>query len=187
MQDRQPNPIHQASGFSLLELVIVIIIISTLLGFAIDKLLKLQVQAERSSMEGMIGILQSAISLTISEHIAKGKIPALKKYLHSNPMQLLADTPVNYLGSFESQPEDPEPASWWYEQKSHSLVYFVLNQEHFVTESTDLSEKRQAKFKIVAVYDDNNSNGRFDRGDALKGMRLSPVTKYHWIKEKESE
>ncbi len=171
------KPILRKHGFSLLELLIVIIIISALLGIAIERLLKLQVQAERSSMESMIGTLQSAIALTISEHIAKGKIPELKNYLDSNPMALLADTPVNYLGDFEGRPENPEPASWWFEQNSHSLVYFVLNQEHFVTQS---GEKGHAKFKIVAVYDDNNSNGRFDRGDVLKGMRLSSLAKYQW-------
>ncbi len=184
MQTRHPNRISHQNGFSLLELVIVIIIISTLLGFAIDKLLKLQVQAERSSMESIIGTLQSAIALTISEHIAKDKIPELKKYLNSNPMTLLANSPVNYLGDFEGRPENPEPASWWYEQNSHSLVYFVLNQEHFVSQT---GEKGYAKFKIVAVYDDNNTNGRFDRRDTLKGLRLSPVAKYHWSKDAKSK
>ena len=180
MESRRLNSACHLKGFSLLELLIVIIIISTLLGFAIEKLLKLQVQAERSSMEGMIGTMQSAIALTISEHIAKDKIPELRKYLNSNPMALLADTPINYLGQFEDSPENPEPASWWYEQNSHTLVYFALNQDHFVTQS---GHKGQTKFKIVAVYDDNNHNERFDRGDALKGLRLSPLTKYHWSKE----
>ena len=174
------HPTSRLNGFSLLELLIVIIIISALLGFAIDRLLKLQVQAERSSMEGIIGTLQSAIALTISEHIAKDKIPQLKKYLNSNPMALLADTPINYLGSFDGDPEQPEPASWWYDQNSRSLVYFVLNHEHFSVES---EQKRLAKFKIIAVYDDNNSNERFDRRDTLKGLRLSPMTKYRWSKE----
>jgi len=167
----------QQSGFSLLELLIVIIIISTLLGFAIEKLLKLQVQAERSAMQSIIGTLQSSIALTISEHIAKDRIPELKKYLNSNPMALLSTTPVNYLGSFDRRPENPQPANWWYEQDSQTLVYYVLNQEYF---STDSKQKRQAKFKIMPVYDDNNNNGRFDRGDTLKGLRLAPLVKYHW-------
>ena len=168
---------RNAHGFSLLELLVVIIIISTLLGFAIEKLLKLQVQAERSTMEAMIGTLQSAIALTISEHIAKDRIPELRNYLNSNPMALLSNTPINYLGSYDTSPANPEPASWWFEQKNHELVYFVLNNDYF---STDSGQSRHAKFKITAVYDDNNTNGQFDRGDTLKGIRLKPVTKYQW-------
>jgi len=170
---------RQPKGFSLLELLIVIIIISTLLGFAIARLLKLQVQAERSSMEGMVGIMQSAIALTISEHIAKDKISRLAKYVNSNPIKLLTEPPHNYLGSFEGRPDDPEHASWWYDKSSNTLCYFVLNHEHVRTESRD---KRLIKFKIMAVYDDNNSNGRFDPGDVLIGLRLAPVSKYRWQK-----
>ena len=184
MESPKPNSrlLPQPFGFSLLELLVVIIIISALLGFAIEKLLKLQVQAERSSMESLIGTLQSAIALTISEHIAKGKIPELKKYLNSNPMALLANTPVNYLGSFGGPPENPEPGSWWYEKNSQTLVYLVLNQEYFSAQSGNSGQKTRAKFKIIAVYDDNNSNGQFDQDDTLKGLRLSPSAIYQWSK-----
>ncbi len=180
MASHKTSLLPQQSGFSLLELLIVIIIISALLGFAIERLLKLQVQAERSAMQSLIGTLQSSIALTISEHIAKDRIPELKKFINSNPMALLANTPVNYLGSFKNRPESPEPANWWYEQNSQTLVYFVLNQEYFSTDSKDPGQNRLAKFKIMAVYDDNNSNGRFDRNDTLKGLRLSPLAQYQW-------
>ena len=45
------------------------------------------------------------------------------------------------------------------------------------------SEKGVTKFKILAVYDDNNRNGWFDRRDTLKGLRLAPVAKYQWLNE----
>ena len=178
-QVRRPR-LFQNRGFSLLELLIVIIIISTLLGFAIDRLLKLQVQAERSSLEGMVGIMQSAIALTISEHIVKNKIPALAEYVDSNPMTLLTDPPGNYLGHFDGRPKNLETASWWYDQNSNSLCYYVLNHEYFINESSD---KRVIKFKILAVYDDNNNNGQFDNADTLVGLRLAPDAKYRWSNE----
>ncbi|MGD8925552.1 MAG: prepilin-type N-terminal cleavage/methylation domain-containing protein [Thioalkalispiraceae bacterium] len=171
---------HRQQGFSMLELVIVIIIISVLLAIAISKLMKLQVQAERSAMENVIGTLQSAIALTISEHIAKDRIGELRKYISTNPMDLLSTQPQNYKGSFAERPANLESASWWYNTKTHTLYYQVSNREYFSTTGTD---KGVTKFKILAVYDDINSNGRFDRSDTLKGLRLSPLAQYHWLNE----
>jgi prepilin-type N-terminal cleavage/methylation domain-containing protein len=174
-----PSKTTQA-GFSMLELVIVIIIISVLLAVGIDKLMKLQVQAERASMENTIGTLQSAIALTISEHIAKDNIPQLKQYIGTNPMALLANQPLNYTGSFSQRPNFQESASWWFNTSNRTLYYQVSNQQYFLT---DGQEKGVTKFKILAVYDDNNRNGRFDRRDIITGLRLAPVADYRWLNE----
>ena len=171
---------QQQEGFSLLELVVVIIIISVLLAIAIDRLMKLQVVAERAAMETVIGHLQSAIGLTISEHIAKDRIPELNNYIDSNPMALLADTPVNYLGSFPGKPKNMETGSWWYDTNSRTLVYHVGNPQNFLSEGP---ENGLAKFKIRPVYDDNNHNGRFDNGDTLVGLKLTPLARYRWRNE----
>ena len=167
-------------GFSMLELLVVIIIISLLLAIAIDRLMKTQVVAERAAMETIIGHLQSAISLTIGEHIAKDRIPELKRYIDSNPMDLLADTPVNYLGSFDDAPNNVATASWWFDTGSRTLVYHTANPDYL---AVDNAEKGLAKFKIRPVYDDNNRNGRFDSGDSLVGLKLAPLTKYRWLNE----
>ena len=171
---------QQQEGFSLLELVVVIIIISVLLAIAIDRLMKLQVVAERAAMETVIGHLQSAIGLTISEHIAKDRIPELNNYIDSNPMALLADTPVNYQGSFAQPPKYLETGSWWYDTNSRTLVYHVGNPQNFLSEGP---ENGLAKFKIRPVYDDNNHNGRFERGDTLVGLKLTPLARYRWLNE----
>ena len=168
------------AGFSMLELVVVIIIISALLAIGINKLMKLQVQAERSALENIIGTLQSSIALTISEHIAKNSIPQLTKYINSNPMELLASQPLSYKGSFAGKPKNIESASWWFDTRSRYLYYQVANRDYF---STTGNEKGAIKFKILAVYDDNNRNGRFDRGDVLKGLRLKSSASYQWLNE----
>jgi prepilin-type N-terminal cleavage/methylation domain-containing protein len=167
-------------GFSMLELLVVIIIISLLLAVAIDRLLKVQVVAERAAMETIIGHLQSAISLTIGEHVAQDRIPELQRFIDSNPMALLADTPVNYLGSFPARPTKVETASWWFDEGAQTLVYQTGNPEYFVVEN---GEKGHAKFKIRPVYDDINTNGRFDRGDKLVGLKLTPLYPYRWSNE----
>lgn len=168
------------AGFTYLELVIVIAIIASLLYFALDRLLKLQVVAERAAVQQIIGQLQSAIGLTIGEHIVEHDIPGLKKYVSTNPMLLFSETPVNYLGSFASRPEPIAGASWWYDQTNGYLVYQVANKQYF---QSDGPEKSVIKLKILPVYDDINHNRRFDRRDVLKGLRLVPTHPYRWSNE----
>ena len=95
-------------------------------------------------------------------------------------MDLLADTPVNYLGSFAQPPKNIKTGSWWYDTSSSSLVYVVANPAYF---HSDGPENGLAKFKIRPVYDDNNHNGRFDHADTLVGLKLTPQASYRWLNE----
>ncbi len=167
-------------GFTLLELVVVISIISTLLYVAIDRLLKLQVTAEQAVVDQTVGNLQSALALTIAEHIAHGNIPGLKEYVGSNPVKLLAQTPLSYHGYLTGEHAELPGGSWYYRTDTKSLIYQVANQEYFTRPDKDLA---QIEFKIYPVYDDNNHNGRFDAGDTLKGLTLKSIHPYRWLRE----
>ena len=48
-------------GFSLLELVVVIILISVLAVFALDRLLALRFEAERIGVQSVVGALRSGL------------------------------------------------------------------------------------------------------------------------------
>src|SRR3989344_9186820 len=84
---------HCNGGFSLLELVIVIVIISVLLVLAISRLLALMVDAERVTMETVAGTLRRAIGMRVAESIVKSKVSDLPAFEGSNPMALLAEVP----------------------------------------------------------------------------------------------
>jgi len=168
-------------GFTLFELVVVIIIIAGLLTIAFDRLLKLEVQAERAAMEQVIGNIKSALALTISKHIATDNIPGLRKFIDTNPMDLLAETPQTYLGSYAGQPPKlAKGVNWYYDQASQTLVYVTGNPQYFHSEGP---EKSVTRLKILPVYDDNNGNGRFDAGESLAGLKLAATAPFHWSNE----
>ena len=170
--------VRKQQGFTLIELVVVIIIISGLLYFAIDRLLKLEVQAERASMQQVIGIINSAIAMTISKHIANDDIPGLRRYIDTNPMDLLAQTPPSYLGSFaERAPKLEKGAHWYFDESAHTLVYVTGSPDYFSSEGP---QKGQIGFKILAVYDDKRANRQSVAGAALAGLRLAATAPYHW-------
>ena len=80
-------------GFSLLELILVIAIISVLFTVAVDKLLILKVEAERTAMSQILGSLRSAMGIQVASHISKDRVNELTESVNSNPMDWLSENP----------------------------------------------------------------------------------------------
>jgi prepilin-type N-terminal cleavage/methylation domain-containing protein len=168
-------------GFTLLELTVVIIIVSFLAVIAIGKLLAVQVDAERVSMETVLGTLRSALGMAVAESIVRQDINGLVKLAGSNPMERLAETPHNYLGAIDQpNPAGYEDGNWYFDNDRRELVYLVRNQPYFSGGAVD---PPRARFRVELVYSDRNGNNRFDSGvDSVEGLRLAPVEPYKWIR-----
>jgi len=168
-------------GFSLFELLVVIVIVSILMIIAISRLLALQVDAERVTMESTVGALRSGLGIKVAESIVKHKVSALPAYEDSNPMNLLAEVPRNYLGEMESvDPHTLEKGSWYFDKPAKTLVYLVDNAGYF---SGGIDNPPRARFKIRLVYTDVDSNGTFDSSiDSIGGLRLAALEPYGWAK-----
>jgi prepilin-type N-terminal cleavage/methylation domain-containing protein len=169
-------------GFSLLELVVVIVIISVLMVFAISRLLSLMVDAERVTMETVAGTLRSAIGMKVAQCIVKSKLSELPALAGSNPMALLAETPRNYLGELDgADPAKLEDGNWYFDKRDKALVYLVRNKVYFVG---GLAGPPRARLTVKLVYSDKNGNGVFDAGvDEIQGLRLGPMESYSWSRE----
>ncbi len=168
-------------GFSLLELVIVVIVIGLLLTFGVDRLLALRVEAERAAMESTLGALRSALGLKVAENIVKKKVAALPALAGSNPMDRLSEKPKNYLGELTApDPGTIEGGVWYFDTGNGTLVYRVSNSAHF---SSSLPGPARARFTIQLDFEDVNSDGRFDPAiDKIGGLRLQEVEPYRWTK-----
>lgn len=166
-------------GFSLLELVIVIVIISVLIVVAISRLIALQEAAERASMESVVGTLRSAIGIRVATHIVKQNIPGLRRLVSTNPMDQLAQLPKNYLGVFDRpDPNTLEDGNWYFDRDKGILVYLVRSKVRF---KGGKDNPPRARFRIRPVFTDRNRNGRYDPGrERIEGLSLSPVEPYTW-------
>ena len=181
---RKNNPDKQglrvtSSGFSLLELTIVIVIISVLLVVAISRLLVLLVDAERVTMETTAGVLRSALGMKVAQHIVRQKVGGLRALEGSNPMDQLAQLPPNYLGERHgADPQALEDGNWYFDADSRQLVYLVRHKGYF---SGGLADPPRAVFAVRLVYADLNGNGVYDAGvDEVEGLRLAAVKPYTW-------
>lgn len=165
-------------GFTLFELVVVIAIISLLAAFALDRYRQLLVDVERTSMQHDLGVMRSAIYIQVAGHIVAGNMEGLHELVDSNPMELLAEKPKNYLGvRSRLAAEQIEAGHWYYDDATNTLIYLVINEGYFETGL----DPEQARFKILPVYSDKRQNGENSR--YLSGLSLHSLEPYRWLKK----
>lgn len=169
------------SGFTLLELVVVVCIISALVTVALDRYLELLVDVERATLAQNLGVMRSALGMQVVKQVVEGDTEAIAALASTNPMNYLSEQPVNYLGEFDQ----PDPGSvaegaWYFDRRSGLLVYRVKNSAYF---TGGLDNPPRVTFRIEVVFEDNNDNGRYDPVfDQLEGARLAAQEPYGWLK-----
>ena len=173
---------HIEDGFSLLELIVVITIIALLFVVAIDKLLILKVEAERTAMQTILGNIRSAMAIQVADHITRDDVDSLAKSEGLNPMDWLSSRPDGYIGVLdEPDPADVEPFKWYFDSYNNQLVYRVGNSDYFISE---LDGPKRARFKLKLDYTDADNNGRYNKKtDKIHGLRLDAVEPYKWLAE----
>lgn len=174
-------PLHiRQGGFTYLELIIVIILISALYYLSIDKLLKLRAEAEAARLAYSISGFRVALSLQMAEMVARGEMYRLPKLAGNNPVDWLQQPPENYAGSLTAeQAGSVEPGYWYFDKQDRALVYKVRFSSFFESEQTDSTEVR---LKVRLNYADKNRNGRYDRRkDDIRGVVLQAQNTYRWL------
>lgn len=165
------------NGFSVLELIVVVTVIGILATFAVDRLWAVQIDAENTAMENVVGSLRSALGMKVAQYIAKSDINGLKSLEGGNPMEELVEPPKNYVGAITN----PDPASvaggnWYFDANAKALVYRVHNADSF---SSKLGMPARARFGVQLVYQaqDKNVNPH------VVGVRLVALEPYRWVNE----
>ncbi len=153
-------------GFSLLELLVVVVIVSILIVAAIDRLLALRYEAERSAVQSVIGALKSALYIEFAGAAARQRaVPAA-----ANPMSLLSEKPDTYAGEFFGpDPATFPPGTWYFDSRDGSLVYLVRFPEQF---TTTLAGPPRLRLAVRGDY--HAVDGK------LAGLKLVPLEPYYW-------
>lgn len=176
------RPHRPPSGFSLLELVIVVCIVAVLLAIAADRLLVMRANAERTYVETTIGSIRSAIGIKVAQLIAKGNLAAIPALVQSNPMDALTDPPEQYRGVyFGVEPTLFSGGDWYYDRRDRTLAYVVKYEDVLRTARPTGAAPALARYALSLVYDDVNGNKTFDAGvDLATGVRLKAVGDSPW-------
>lgn len=169
-----------ARGFTLLELVIVIVIIGVLAGFLLDRVLPLVGQAERVAFQQVRSQVQSALLLEAAERIARGESSSLGELAGANPMSLLLLPPGNYIGE-RSRPRigDLPRRAWYFDTRDGRLVYRPGRQARVETLE---GPQDRIELAVSFAFRDRDGDGRYQPSiDHFDGLRLAPVYPFRWL------
>lgn len=126
----------QQSGFTLIELIVVMVIVGLLGAVAVPKFVDMTKKAEAASVKNILGSVRSALSLKVASGLVNGDDITTWAYNGGartalNPMNdLLAEHPENYLGVQNSNVPSSETGKWWDRNTSgtdHWMMYKLKN------------------------------------------------------------
>ncbi len=163
-----------ARGFSFLELTVVVALIGILLAVALPRLLPYVHEAERVSVMTVETTLRDALVMATVKRIAAGQTAEIPRLARTNPMQLLLETPSNYVGEFDAPllSEMPE-RSWFFDSKTRALFYRAG------AGLADPARDDMPPYRAYVVdidWHDGNADGEFSpSSDELYGVRLIRV------------
>ncbi len=160
-------------GFSLLELVVCIALITGLASIAYSRLSQLAEDAEHAAFQGVVGWLQAGVNLEFSHALAQGRLADMQQLERYNPM-LLADKvvqrPSNYLGELsEAQAEQAPAGHWFFVLGRGELVYRSRYRGGFSRYQPD--ERGDIRFRLKLLRAAADSLGK----RAVRGVALERI------------
>jgi type II secretory pathway pseudopilin PulG len=137
------------SGFTLVELVVIIVVLGILAAIAIPKLFSVTEEAEKAAVNSMVGSLESALGNYTAKQFVQGGSIAVH-----NPFDELSNTPSNYKGSNDPVTIANTPnGNWSWRPTGNWIMYnpkanitggwlnggerFIIYQVQVVTDGTD--------------------------------------------------
>ena len=168
-------------GFTLIELVVVIIIISTLGAVLLDRMWFYQEAAEKAAMEQLAGTLRSALHFQIADRLLNGKTADMAELAQDNPMDWLAEPPANYVGDRFAPPVGEVPkGSWYFDLKDRQLVYLVSRGEHF---APNPQGRKEVRYAVRLIFTQSKAKADPKSADikVVNGVILALVQPYTWF------
>lgn len=167
------------TGFSLFELIVYMLISSIMFAAAFNRYQAYPAEAERANFTAILGQLKVGVNLKMIMAVTSGSGDERAALAGSNPMDLMLQTPGNYLGAFSSVDESELPRrSWYFDDTFGELVYLADRADNLyaVTPQGRISSDR-IRLHIVDIYTDSGERPRW------QGVSLEAVEPYEWLSQ----
>ncbi len=159
-----------AQGFTLLELVVVIVIVSTLVSTLLVRVLPAIDEAERAAVLKLEGQLRSSLAMESARYVAEGNKDGVRQMAGMNPLSLMLDPPRNYLGVRKTG--DVPREHWYFASDRQVLVYRPGVPRSIEYRDRPLGE---VEFSVELAYADS------DARDRIYGVRLVRTRGADWL------
>jgi prepilin-type N-terminal cleavage/methylation domain-containing protein len=160
-------------GFSLLELAVVAVILSVLLGVLLERLNFYQEAAERARFEATLQVYKTALQIRLAELMLERREGEARLLEVENPTRWLSEKPTDYGGSY---PQQPEPGIWYFDETSRELVYVANSARRLAVEPRN--GLKQLRFRVKIIYQPVVVSGKTIQ--AIGGMSLLPSIAFQW-------
>ncbi len=152
-------------GFTLIELVVIIVVLGILAAVVIPELFSVTEEAEKASVASMVSNIESALSIYVARQFVNGQPIAVH-----NPFDDLAIIPSNYLGTQDPvTPANTPNGKWSWRSTGNWIIY---NPNSQISGGWLNSGERFIIYQVQAVVD----------GSDTVGLRLTttPPYAYTW-------
>jgi prepilin-type N-terminal cleavage/methylation domain-containing protein len=106
-------------GFTLIELVIIIVVLGILAAVAVPKFVNISKEAEEASVTTVVSSLDAALSMYAAKHHLEGQ-----PLIVHNPFDDLSNVPSNYRGANDPITPDNTPnGTWSWRPAGNWIVY----------------------------------------------------------------
>jgi len=136
------------AGWSLVELVVVIVAISLLALILLDRLVFYQEIAEKVAMEQTVQSMRSGLQMNIAALLLAGKYDEIERLAERNPVSFLEQPPAGYVGEVTDArlAESLAGRIWYFDVARREIVYVLVREQHF-RPGPDL--QKRARFRLV--------------------------------------
>lgn len=151
-------------GFSLFEVVVVLIILGALLAVLLQRITYYQAEAERAQVVKLAANMRAAFNSRLYAAETRGERGKLAAMAGSNPIHLLERAPENYLGEIDVTPTNTvKPGYWYFDRAQRKLVYVFISKKSFRQDSYERWFFR-LEFSHIPT-----GNSKPERGNGLDG------------------
>jgi prepilin-type N-terminal cleavage/methylation domain-containing protein len=168
MRPRRPQ-----RGFTLFELIVVIIIFAALATVLLARLAYYQETVERVAMETTVRLVKTGLQIRLAELIIGNRQGEAGMLEETDPMSWLERKPANYGGAWR---DGAEPGNWYFDKAGRQLMY-VVNTGNRLDIDTETGRK-VLHFRVRLLKSLVNVPG--GAVESVSGVSFSAVEPYRW-------
>lgn len=168
-----------AGGFTLIELVLVVLLIGVFSGVLYKQVANYQERAEMAVMEQTAAAFRTGLQFRVAAYLLNRQPADLLELNAENPVNWLADKPSNYAGAFFGEPASGvKSGEWYFDLQNRTMVYVVWHREHFVAGADGYRIRFRARVDYGPIL---GADGQPLGVMGLRAVEFVPLTPYQWF------